>query len=210
MRQRGFTLTEMLVASMVFLVGFTAVYSLFLAGAKFRGESDQMLRLTMASNNLVARLRMGLRGDQSPQAFLGDGRPGGSTLSLDDLSSVSLYTLPENPAILYSVYKASDARGFEDEINSSVRLHYAVINADTPFPNGTTLDELARVVRCFPSSGNDGADSDDESALKRVMTEEQFTRYENIPDTHTVVKAMHLLEQRGFALRSDAPIIRRP
>lgn len=59
--QAGFTLLEMLIAAMIFITGFMAVYGLFLGGLKFRSEADLITRSAVASSNIVSELRLGIR-----------------------------------------------------------------------------------------------------------------------------------------------------
>lgn len=51
----------MLIATMIFVTGFMAVYGLFLSGMKFRSEADLITRSAVAASNIVSELRLGIR-----------------------------------------------------------------------------------------------------------------------------------------------------
>src|SRR5271155_5794116 len=55
--RRGFTLVEMLVATIVFLVGFVAVFGLFLGGMRFRKLAEDTTRASPASSCLIDEIR---------------------------------------------------------------------------------------------------------------------------------------------------------
>ena len=68
MNRRGFTLVEMLVATIVFLIGFVAVFGLFLGGMRFRKLSEDTTRASLAASCLVDEIRIsaGGSGQASP------------------------------------------------------------------------------------------------------------------------------------------------
>src|SRR4051812_26180938 len=73
----GFTLIELLVASGVFLVGFVAVFGLFLAGIPFGKPAAAPPRASLAASSLIDELRIdagreGL-GPCDPADYVGDG-----------------------------------------------------------------------------------------------------------------------------------------
>jgi len=58
MARRGFTLIEMLVATAIFAVGFTALYAMFLAGMRNRALAEATTRTSLAANSLIGDMRL--------------------------------------------------------------------------------------------------------------------------------------------------------
>lgn len=56
--RRAFTLVEMLVATSIFLIGFTAVYSLFLRGVRDRAVAEGVAMANLAAASICAELRL--------------------------------------------------------------------------------------------------------------------------------------------------------
>jgi prepilin-type N-terminal cleavage/methylation domain-containing protein len=81
MRQRGFTLTELLVATIVFLVGFVSVFGLFLGGMRMRKLAEDTTRASLTASCIIEEIRIdaggvggsGLSSPYSPREYVGDG-----------------------------------------------------------------------------------------------------------------------------------------
>jgi prepilin-type N-terminal cleavage/methylation domain-containing protein len=98
MQRQGFTLLEMMAATMVFLTGFVAVYGLFLGGAKFRERADITTRSALAASSIIAEQRLRARLD--PTTML--------------LASPDFRAYPDQPGLFYratSVNEISTGNG---------------------------------------------------------------------------------------------------
>ncbi len=96
----GFTIIEMLMASVIFLLGFVAVYGLFLSGVKFRRESENLTRGAVASSSIIAMIRLRCRaavGLSNPAAYNGDGDP-----TTDD-GDLPFHAFMDQPGLFYRV-----------------------------------------------------------------------------------------------------------
>src|SRR5277367_4098546 len=75
MMRRGFTLVEMLVATIVFLVGFVAVFGLFLGGMRFRKLAEDTTRSSLAASCLIDEIRAKAGGIPTPGGAAGSPLP---------------------------------------------------------------------------------------------------------------------------------------
>jgi prepilin-type N-terminal cleavage/methylation domain-containing protein len=77
MRQRGFTLTELLVATIVFLVGFVSVFGLFLGGMRMRKLAEDTTRASLTASCIIEEIRIDAGGGggspRLPSEYVGDG-----------------------------------------------------------------------------------------------------------------------------------------
>jgi prepilin-type N-terminal cleavage/methylation domain-containing protein len=78
MSRRGFTLTELLVATIVFMIGFVSVFALFLGGMRMRKLAEDTTRSSLAASCLIDEIRIdaGAGGGGIPMApneYEGDG-----------------------------------------------------------------------------------------------------------------------------------------
>lgn len=114
MFRRGFTLLEMLVASMVFIVGFVSVFSLFLAGMKFRQQGDLDTRAAIAVRNLVEEIQIDAgceaSGPFAVDAYKGSGFAEpvkGTPAPSDD----EFFPCPGMTGLFYRVLESKDCSG---------------------------------------------------------------------------------------------------
>ncbi len=121
MVRTGFTLVEMLVATMVFVIGFVAVYSLFLAGMNYRHESDRLTGTALAATSLISNWRLEMAegwdlgsGDVAPGDLVGDGDPTNGAESGEEL-----FPYPDDPNIWYRVDKATDLAGDDTNVDTA-------------------------------------------------------------------------------------------
>ena len=118
MPRRGFTLLEMLVATLVFTFGFVAVYGMFLVGMRHRVLADATTRCATVAQSLIAemRLRAAIRPGTMPPAavaFEGDGDPDGGA------ESGTFFAYPDQPGIYYRVH---EAEGIPDADGDGIRV----------------------------------------------------------------------------------------
>ena len=78
MSRRGFTLTELLVATIVFMIGFVSVFALFLGGMRMRKLAEDTTRSSLAASCLIDEIRIDAGGGgggiaMAPKEYEGDG-----------------------------------------------------------------------------------------------------------------------------------------
>ena len=76
MSRRGFTLTELLVATIVFMIGFVSVFALFLGGMRMRKLAEDTTRSSLAASCLIDEIRIDAGGSgiaMPPIEYEGDG-----------------------------------------------------------------------------------------------------------------------------------------
>lgn len=78
MSRRGFTLTELLVATIVFMIGFVSVFALFLGGMRMRKLAEDTTRSSLAASCLIDEIRIDAGGGgggiaMAPNQYEGDG-----------------------------------------------------------------------------------------------------------------------------------------
>jgi prepilin-type N-terminal cleavage/methylation domain-containing protein len=136
MSRRGFTLVEMLVATIVFLVGFVAVFGLFLGGMRFRKLSEDTTRASLAASCLVDEIRTNAGGSGTaspstssplaPSAYIGTGfaTPGssGGSSGASEALTTPLYAYPAVPGTWYRVLNCTDINGSTTNAQTTV-LH---------------------------------------------------------------------------------------
>ena len=113
MRQRGFTLIEMLVATGVFMLGFSAAYTLFLAGVRYRTQASTNQRLAFALTSLAAELELSsgkLNTTGDPSEYVGNGLAvdGAEPEDHTDPLQTVLFPYPGQPGLWYRVMACTD------------------------------------------------------------------------------------------------------
>lgn len=203
MRTRGFTLVEMLVATGVFMIGFTAAFTMFLAAGRARVQADGILRLTLVAASLIEefRLEAGREGAGTsrtipaltacppypPTDYVGDGFAKIDSPAEVDPAAIGdltpLFPYQPQPGIWYRVLSCVDEKGASDD-QLATTLQMDIIIIWNPLPDPTmTMGELARRQRfVFPPLL-----TTDEEKLDALVT---------------------FLAKRGFALRERAVIVR--
>lgn len=184
MRRRGFTLTEMLVATAVFAVGFVGVFGLFLAGIRFRKMSDDLTKCSLAASSLVAEIRIdaGREGGTTPMLpsdYVGDG-----FAAAPDGAADELYPYPAMPGMWYRVLSCTDAlpapgpaggdKVPDDAAATAIRLRLVVV------PFGTadatlTLTEIGRRLQ-VPATDPDGIADELHRRSVALVTDAVITR----------------------------------
>ncbi|MBA3846989.1 MAG: prepilin-type N-terminal cleavage/methylation domain-containing protein [Planctomycetes bacterium] len=167
--RQGFTLIELLVASGVFLIGFVAVFGLFLAGVRFRKLSDDTARSALAASSLINEIRIdagreGLGAPHAPEDYVGDGfaKPP-SPWSLaenaalgDPASALQLYPYAAQPGVWYRVLESTDFVGGDDAATTALRLRLLVLPwSQAEEPDGFTLDRVNRALGLVGARTND-------------------------------------------------------
>jgi prepilin-type N-terminal cleavage/methylation domain-containing protein len=126
--QAGFTLIEMLVATFIFIIGFTSVYALFLSGIKYRAEADAITRSSVAASNIINEMRLGII---SPP-----------------YSTPEFQSYRDQPGLFYQVYN-------EDQIGSTPARKISLYFVRIPVAKSSISE--ADVRRRFRRIGDDPA-----------------------------------------------------
>jgi prepilin-type N-terminal cleavage/methylation domain-containing protein len=197
MMRRGFTLVEMLVATIVFLVGFVAVFGLFLGGMRFRKLADDTTRSALAASCLIDEIRakaggIPINGSVSnplaPLAYQGSGfATGGAGVAGGASALLDLYPYPPIPGTWYRVMHCTDINGDPSNIYTTV-LH------------------LDLVVIPFATSSSSLSLGDLKNRLLNGL--DLSVLYPTVSDPNDQV--VDALIQRGIAFRFQSVITRRP
>jgi prepilin-type N-terminal cleavage/methylation domain-containing protein len=190
----GFTLIELLVASGVFLIGFVAVFGLFLAGIRFRKLADDTARASLAASSLIDELRIdaGREGTGTPcdpVDYVGNGFASDGTEPGGPLPGDQRLFLFKPAGVWYRVVTCANFRGNDTGLN-----------ADDGTPVRSTA-ALRFTLFVLP-----WASAEDETAftlgdvVKRLRLDPSFT----------AKQAMDDLKRRGLAFHYEATIIRHP
>ena len=213
MRQRGFTLLEMLVAMTVFLLAFTSLYGLFLVGSRHRVKAEGITRTSLAASSLIAefRLTMGSQAKNdgtpfTPAAYNGDGFPVDVGSDPDRDSDELFSPYPDQPGIWYRVVNCTDLKGdSNNERTGALRfklkvLYYPTGNVE-PGPNGYLQIESWLAPRLNLSSGGS-------------QRQEWVVDYNNDNSTSLTASDLEtlylILEERSILHSYDAIVLRRP
>jgi prepilin-type N-terminal cleavage/methylation domain-containing protein len=122
----AFTLIELLVAVSIFIVGFTAVYGLFLHGTRSRAKSEMATRCSLAASSLIAEFRL-LAGTETgapmaPAEYLGDGNADNGA---DDATACHPYR--DQPGIWYCVRSCTDLTDHPDNVEANALVMDLVV-----------------------------------------------------------------------------------
>jgi prepilin-type N-terminal cleavage/methylation domain-containing protein len=194
MLRRGFTLTELLVATIVFLVGFVSVFALFLGGMRMRKMAEDTTRASLAASCLIDEIRIdaGEGGvPLQPKAYVGDGfarssQPDGDVSASGSAMEAPLFPYKPIPGVWYRVLRSTD---LEDNAQNAQ----------------TTVLKLDLLVVPF------GSQDDSLTFLeldRRLDLLSDMTRAQRQAATPDEVAAR--LVQRGIGFRFVAVVTRRP
>ncbi len=198
MFKRGFTLTELLIATIIFLVGFVSVFALFLGGMKMRKLAEDTTKASLAASCLIDEIRIDAGGGgggvpQVPASYVGDGfapfREGTNFLNGDegnpneaDSLENPLFRYKPLPGVWYRVLHATDLVGGNDAQTTVIKLDLLVVPLGTA-DTSLTFADINRRLGLMPQSEAQSA---------------------------TVDVISTLLVQRGIGFRFQAVVTRRP
>lgn len=205
MRRRGFTLIEMLVATVVFAIGFVGVFGLFLAGMRFRKQSEDLTRCSLAASSLVSEFAIDAGRESAapmePGTYLGDGfadrpSPADPTTDPDHPEKAILVPYRAQPGVFYRVESCTDLLGADTGTNSlgEQAASTTVLRMRLLVVPWATVDQTASLV-----------DIAKRLQLRSPIDNSPLWATPASPDAIATE-----LVRRGLALRSDAVITRRP
>lgn len=144
--RRGFTLVELLVATGIFVLGFSVCLGLFLAGTRQRTAAEDHLRLGLAASSLVEEIGLGT----TPSTTIT--KPSDYKTSPDDLLPV-----PHHPGAWYRVEHCQNAvitaaSPEDDPLSEALLMHLLVVSWSTPSPT-LTLTDINRRTRVVLGAG---------------------------------------------------------
>ncbi len=198
MSKRGFTLVELLVATIVFLVGFVAVFGLFLGGMRMRKLAEDTTRSSLAASCLIDEIRIDAGGGAStgpgipmpPKSYVGDGFAVTSEMDGDGAGTgglgLPLYAYKPVPGVWYRVMKCTD---LEDDPNNAQTTVLKLDLLVVPFGTADETMSLGDLDRRL------GLLSELPTAQRRAASPDQL--------------AARLI-QRGLGFRFVAVVTRRP
>jgi prepilin-type N-terminal cleavage/methylation domain-containing protein len=151
----GFTLIEMLVATIVFLVGFVATFGLFLTGMRYRQIAEDTTKAALTSTSIISEIRLdagrppvdatGPAAPEPPHRYIGSGfadipDPYATPLSVSTPRTTPLdaplYAYDLIPGMWYRVLDCTDlvsANG-DDPMTPTLNMTVLVV----PYATGAT------------------------------------------------------------------------
>ena len=217
MVRRGFTLVELLVATGVFVIGFAAVFSLFLSGMRFRKLADDTTMTATLASSLLTEIYLDSgriptapspppppgAGPAAPDEYDGDGF--GHDVAVTTWDATPLYSYAGVPGTSYRIAgpppstaptgtvkgtgKCCDLTGGNDAMATAI---VADVVALCPGDKIATLGDLDRRLRISQT------------------TRMQPAGWAGFDDAQKAIAYENELVARGVALRYRAVIIRQP
>jgi len=203
----GFTLVEMLVATGVFVLGFVAVYSLFLSGMRFRKLADDTARTATLASTLLTEMYLdsdgGSAGPASPADYNGSGNP-----STPETSAVTGLTTPlySYSGIPGTVYRFS---GTTDLMGNSV----GVPNGTTPDPVALTTALVTQVFISCPGVVTPTLGDLNRTHLVQGTDQQPLygnQEFQNLSQQNQALALQEQMVAHGAAMQYTAVIIRQP
>jgi prepilin-type N-terminal cleavage/methylation domain-containing protein len=167
MSRRGFTLTELLVATIVFMIGFVSVFALFLGGMRMRKLAEDTTRSSLAASCLIDEIRIdaGAGGGgipMAPKEYEGDGfapfrkLTGGGYTGVPEgyQSDNPLFAYRPIPGTWYRVIKCTDLENTQNSQTTVLKLDLLVVPFSTA-DSTLTFNELNRRLSLFSLTERD-------------------------------------------------------
>ncbi len=211
-RRGGFTLVELLVATGVFIIGFVAVYTLFLSGMRFRKLSDDITKTSTLASTLLTEVYIDspysttATAPAKPTDYDGCGDPRyvetatPAPATAPKVPQVPLYAYQGIPGTVYRLSNTQDITQTNDPMATAlVTTVLALCPGGLPPANAQSGQTLASPVATYQDLENRShlmLKDSGYQALSGVLPQAQY--YENA------------LVQHGIAMSYTAVIIRQP
>jgi type II secretory pathway pseudopilin PulG len=195
MRSRhGFTLVELLVATGVFMIGFSACFGLFLAGMRYRTLAEDTTRMSLAASSLVEELAIGAPPTTPPSNFEPNQYKGSGKLPLPANFPASTNTWELTPyagvpGTWYAVESCADVLGGNDVNSPTLHLNLIVV-VDTQSATNEPLN-LEQIYR----------------RMRLTLTPAPTFPINSEPDATRIYDE---IIKRGRAMRVSTVVVRRP
>lgn len=215
----GFTLIELLVATAVFVIGFAAVYTLFLAGMRFRKLADDIAKTSTLATTLLTEVYLdsgnagttSTSGPALPSDYNGCGNPAhGETASSvapgtgNQVPAVPLYGYLGVPGAVYRLTGTTDILGQTGNENATALVTHvlALCPGSLPgvTPSGTGQTGVWTAV---------GTEADLERNLHLMQNDPNYGNITGGASAQTQYYEQTLVA-RGIAMDYTAVIIRQP
>jgi prepilin-type N-terminal cleavage/methylation domain-containing protein len=205
---RGFTLIELLVATGIFIVGFAAVFTLFLSGMRFRKLADDTTLTATLASSLTTEVYLdsgavGAAGTAAPEEYDGDGfgtPPAVAITPTTPFTDYELHAYAGVPGALYRLENTSDLTG--------TRSAGAPDNAE--MTTAIVTDIIALCPGSLIPAGTVPTFGDLERRLHLITSKTQPTGWATMTEPEKAVAYEDELVKRGIALRYRAVIVRQP
>lgn len=211
--RRGFTLIELLVGTAVFIVGFVAVYGLFLAAVRFRQIAETTTQASLAASSLISEIQidagventtadrdLSLSVPRAPIEYVGDGFAAKGIETVDTTTpptpdTIAAFAAADPASVDEQLFSYRPLPGIWYRVMSSTDLSLDPLNCNNP---QTTALRIKLLVVPWNSADLSLTFAD----IKRRL------RFDPTFDTAGKIKDEML--KRGMAREYDAVILRKP
>ena len=181
----GFTLVELLVATGIFVLGFSVCLGLFLAGMRHRSAAEDHLRLGFAASSLIEEIGLGT----TPTGLVTTPKPSDY---LTPFANDALQSVPGHANVWYRIESCTNA----------------VVRSDDPTASmdAATADTLlTKLLVISFATANPPATMTEINRRLRIVDPKTFDPH----DAAQVTKVTDYLLSRQLALRMETVILRR-
>jgi len=209
--REGFTLVEMLVATGVFVLGFVAVYSLFLSGMRFRKLADDTARTATLASTLLTEMYLdsdgapgapaAASGPATPADYDGSGNPTSPETSSVSGLSTPLYSYSGIPGTVYRFSNTTDLLG------------NTVASGDSPDPVSLSTALVTQVFIACPGVATPTLNDLNRTHLVQGTDPQPLFNNQQFEDLSPANQALALQQQmvaHGAAMQYTAVVIRQP
>jgi prepilin-type N-terminal cleavage/methylation domain-containing protein len=191
---RAFTLVELLVATSIFVIGFTAALAMFTKGVRDLQTADSLTRASLAATSLMDEFRLdaGMDGFDNgrdpfpPSAYVGDGFAGNGAATAE---IGRLYPYRAMPGIWYTVRRSTSLLNDPND-KLTTTLHFDLV--------------------VMPLAVDEASAGSTTAQPGFSLTEAWFRRRMSIALGATAEPILDNLVERGLAFRFQGALVRRP
>jgi len=204
----GFTLVEMLVATGVFVLGFVAVYSLFLSGMRFRKLADDTARTATLASTLLTEMYLDSdgapaanAGPATPTDYNGSGNPTVPETATATGQDTPLYSYSGIPGTVYRFSSTTDLLG------------NTVASSDTPDPVSLSTALVTQVFIACPGVVTPTLRDLNRTHLVQATDLQPLfgnLEFQNLSAANQALALQEQMVAHGAAMQYTAVIIRQP